>query len=246
MFLRFEERRKRRAGVHGKRLQPIEKLKPRHVGVYRCDVCGKEYDDLPRKIKRKYHFCTKDCRYSAQRIGGILCKHDIALIKHDVLKRAWNNSHTKKAEEKRSQSLQYYHANKPDNWTNPGNSQKACKKRHETMKQNGTYRKSSVEDALYDFLCQKYGAEDIERNRYMNRWPIDFYIKSINTYVQLDGVYWHGLDRPIEVVAEYRTKRDVQIHKKWLTDRRQDEWFAERQLKLVRLTDVDFYGGERP
>jgi hypothetical protein len=62
--------------------------------------------------------------------------------------------------------------------------------------------------------------------------------RSIDTYVQLDGVYWHGLDRPIELIAEHRTKRDVQIHKKWATDREQDAWFAERGMKLVRITDA--------
>ena len=78
------------------------------------------------------------------------------------------------------------------------------------------------------------------RQYVVHRWPIDFYIKSIDTYVQLDGVYWHGLDRPIEAIAEHRTKRDVQIHKKWLIDRQQVEWFASRGLRLVRITDQEF------
>ena len=115
------------------------------------------------------------------------------------------------------------------------------------MKANGTYRKSSVEDALYVYLCDKHGVEQIVRNALVNnRWPIDFYVKSIDTYVQLDGVYWHGLDRPIEVISEHRTKRDAQIHKKWLTDREQDRWFREQGLNLIRLTDVQFYKGFRP
>jgi hypothetical protein len=31
-------------------------------------------------------------------------------------------------------------------------------------------------------------------------WPVDFYVKSINTYIQYDSEYWHGLDRSIDVM----------------------------------------------
>jgi hypothetical protein len=64
--------------------------------------------------------------------------------------------------------------------------------------------------------------------------------------VQLDGVYWHGLDRPIDVIAERRTKRDAQIHKKWLMDREQDRWFVENGMRLIRITDLQFRDGIRP
>jgi hypothetical protein len=109
------------------------------------------------------------------------------------------------------------------------------------MKLSGTYRKSKSEDQCYDLLCECFGADDVERQvRINDRWAIDFYIKSIDTYVyvQFDGVYWHGLDRPIELIAEHRTKRDVQIHKKWATDREQDAWFSERGMKLIRISDT--------
>lgn len=67
-----------------------------------------------------------------------------------------------------------------------------------------------------------------------------FYIPEIDTYVQFDGVYWHGLDRPLEEIAKYKTKRDVQIYKKWLSDREQDRWFKEQGMKLVRITDIQY------
>lgn len=113
-------------------------------------------------------------------------------------------------------------------------------KAHATMKRNGTYGKpSKPEEACYRALCELFGGEDIERQVWVHRWAIDFHVKSINTYVQLDGVYWHGLDRPLEVIAEHRTKRDVIINRKWLTDREQERWFAENGHKLVRITDVE-------
>ncbi len=118
------------------------------------------------------------------------------------------------------------------------NSLEAHAKRHQTMKQNGTYGKSKPEDDFYEALCIQFGVVDVDRQVTIHKWPIDFYVKSIDTYVQLDGVYWHGLDRPIEVIAEHRTPRDEQIHKKWITDREQDQWFVNHDLKLVRVTDI--------
>lgn len=118
-------------------------------------------------------------------------------------------------------------------------SQQAAQRRHETMKRNGTYRTSKPEDLLFILLCENFGAENVERNVPISgtRWSIDFHIKHIDVYIQLDGIYWHGLDRPIEIIAEHKNKRDVVIHKKWLTDRQQDAWFREKNLTLLRVTE---------
>lgn len=112
------------------------------------------------------------------------------------------------------------------------------KKRHATMKLRGSYKKSKREDAVYEALVELFGVENIERQVYTNsRWHVDFFIKSLQTYVQFDGVYWHGLDRPLEVITKFFSLRDVQIYKKYQTDREQDVWFKEKNLLLVRITD---------
>lgn len=124
------------------------------------------------------------------------------------------------------------------------NTPEACLKRHETMVRNGTYFTSRPEERCYELLCEKFGSDDVFRQVWMNRWPIDFYIESIDTYVQEDGVYLHGLNRPIELIAERRTEKDRQIHEKWLTDRRQDAWFLEKNKRLIRITDEQVKRGE--
>jgi hypothetical protein len=119
------------------------------------------------------------------------------------------------------------------------------KKQHETKKRLKIYSKSKVEDLLYESLIQKFGCDDVERQvliSHENRsWAIDFYIKSINTYVQMDGVYWHGLDRPLEVIKESQGPRDKSIYQVWHNDCYQDKWFHEHNMKLIRITDKDFY-----
>lgn len=114
---------------------------------------------------------------------------------------------------------------------------------HETMKRNGSYGKSKLEDVFFEFLVNRFGSDDIERQKPVYKWLIDFYIRSIDMHVQFDGVYWHGLDRPIEVIREHRTSRDIVIERKWNTDREQDVWFHENGLKLTRVTDRQFKSG---
>lgn len=120
--------------------------------------------------------------------------------------------------------------------------QEASRKRHETMKRNGTYGYviSGPEEKFYQWLVSVFGEVDIDRQVGVNGWFIDFYIGSLDTYVQFDGAYWHGLDRPMEVICEYKTPRDEQIHKKWMTDREQETWFQSQGLRLIRVVDRDF------
>lgn len=250
MLLRVETRlAERKKCKHGKRAKPISELtRIKKVYVLQCDQCRIDFERPGKEkfVNAEHHFCSAKCRVDAQKIGGVLCNQNPALIRSDVLKRANIASHSEIATQRRSHSLREYHQNRPIDWQNPGNTPEACIKRHETMKRNGTYRKSSVEDQVYDYLCSTFGDDQVERNVMINdKWPIDFYVKSIDTYIQLDGVYWHGLDRPIEEIAKHKTPRDAQIHKKWMTDRAQDAWFKERGMTLKRLTDVQFLRGER-
>lgn len=124
------------------------------------------------------------------------------------------------------------------------NTPESCLKRHETMKKNGSYAKSSQEDLFFDYLVLTYGAHDIERQKTMNIWPIDFYVKSIDTHIQFDGEYWHGLDRSLEEIEKFKTPRDSIIYRKYQIDREQDSWFSEQGLKLIRVTNKQFFRGD--
>lgn len=73
-----------------------------------------------------------------------------------------------------------------------------------------------------------------------SNWNVDFYIPEMDVYVQFDGVYWHGLDRPINVIMESQSLRDQIIYKKYLLDKEQDVWFQKQEKCLVRITDIQF------
>lgn len=98
---------------------------------------------------------------------------------------------------------------------------------------------SSKAEARFGELLREHFGE-VKHQKWVNGWPIDFYIPSIDTYVQFDGVYWHGLDRPIELIRASNLVRDKAIVKKWETDRKQDAWFPANRLRLVRVTDIQF------
>ena len=113
------------------------------------------------------------------------------------------------------------------------------RKAHETKKRNGTYASSRVEKRFYECLCRLN--QNVETQVRINHgsgiWLIDF--KVGDTYIQFDGAYWHGLDRPIEAIRASTKPRDCAIIKHYDRDRRQDDWFASQGLKLVRITDCD-------
>jgi hypothetical protein len=94
---------------------------------------------------------------------------------------------------------------------------------------------SKAEIRFRDALRERFG--EVKHQKWCGGWPIDFYIPSIDSYVQFDGVYWHGLDRPIEIIRASKKPRDQKIVTKWETDRKQNEWFAAQGIRLVRVVD---------
>ena len=116
----------------------------------------------------------------------------------------------------------------------------ARRKAHETMKRNKSYGKSKLEDQLFEVLVSIFGEIDVARAVPINSWLIDFRINSRNLYIQFDGVYWHGLNRPIEKIQEFKTPRDKIIYGTYLRDVERVRWFKEHGIQLLRIFDKDF------
>ena len=59
---------------------------------------------------------------------------------------------------------------------------------------NCTFNTSIPEESLYKILCAKYGSSDIIRQYKCERYPFncDFYIKSLDTFIELQGMWTHG------------------------------------------------------
>lgn len=109
-------------------------------------------------------------------------------------------------------------------------------KKHSSMKKNGTYAKiSKFESRVHKILNALY--PDIKSQVSINNWFIDFYIESIKTYLQVDGAYWHGLDRPEEKLRESNSPRDNYILQVKCRDEEQNTWFRTNNIKFARIDD---------
>jgi len=147
----------------------------------------------------------------------------------------------------KSTMLQKYgveHALQSDEIKSKMNFRDAWKKKHQSDKKNGIFsaRSSKIEEKFFNSLKSLYKV--VERQVIMNdRWSIDFYVKDIDAFIQFDGVYWHGLDRPLEEIIKSSSLRDKRIVEGYFVDLEQNEWFQKRGLKLLRITDEEFENG---
>ncbi len=110
------------------------------------------------------------------------------------------------------------------------------RKGYETKKEEGTIFFSNPEELAAKVLEDNF--DDVERQVSIENWHIDFCIND-QVYVEVDGVYWHGLNRPLDEIRKFKSVQDVQILKKYEKDRIQDQYFSSNNMKLVRVTDVE-------
>jgi very-short-patch-repair endonuclease len=106
----------------------------------------------------------------------------------------------------------------------------AEKKRFNTLKRRGLLMTSKPELELKNLLVSKFGVENIEHHVIVDGFRIDFYVNIIDTYIQLDGEYWHGLNVP------YKDLKGTP-KEKYDRDRKCDLYFKKKNLKLIRITD---------
>ena len=66
--------------------------------------------------------------------------------------------------------------------------------RNATKRKNGTFKMSKKEDKAYDILCKKFGKDDIIRQYQSEKYPFncDFYIKSLDLYIECNFSWTHG------------------------------------------------------
>lgn len=72
--------------------------------------------------------------------------------------------------------------------------EKIKKKSYNTKKKNHTFNTSQQEENIYNLLLQKFNKDDIERQYKSKLYPFycDFYIKSLNLYIEYHGTWTHG------------------------------------------------------
>lgn len=110
------------------------------------------------------------------------------------------------------------------------NDEDSMNKRRETMRKNRSWVSSKPEDELYKRLCEMFS--EVQRHVSVNRWDIDFYIPEIDTFVNMNGIYWHGRGKTDEELMGSSSKQDKTILSTVKRDRLREVWFKERKKKL--------------
>lgn len=244
----------------------VDRVKRKNIVFLKCDQCGNEYlcDDRSKKraINQKYHFCSNDCRRNASsKPNGILY-----LKAQKTLFDKYGGYFTSTSQFKEDQrkfcldkygvesrleadeiieKIKQTNLNKYGKETFAGTNEHKSKlnydeiavKAWKTKIKNGTCSKSGPEEKLNAILIEKFGSNNVIRQvEMMNQW-IDFYIKPIDLYIQVDGVYWHGLNRKFSEIKLKKTSQDEKIYKQILRDRKLNRYMKKNKFKLVRLTD---------
>lgn len=110
-------------------------------------------------------------------------------------------------------------------------SKAAYPKTLETNRRLGNVKESKAEREFVAWLRTVYGDESVVHHpHHVNGFDVDVYVAALDAYIQFDGIYYHGLDRPYEQLSPM-------IKRKFDRDRAADRRFPELGLTLIRITD---------
>jgi len=237
------------------------KYKKREIKL-KCDECLNVYLCEPRyknrALKSTLHFCSIDCRKLSSSNGKLKDKFQNSIkekygCSYVELTEFKENQKTmcfqKYGVKSRLESEEILEKIRKTNLSKYGQETFAGSKEHQskldyvqiaekawkTKIKNGTCSKSKVEDRIFDILASFYSK--VERQVLMIRQWVDFYIPILNLYIQIDGVYWHGLNRPKEIIALQKTSQDRKIYKQILRDEKLNQYAKNNSIRLLRITD---------
>lgn len=230
-----------------------------------CDQCGKHF--LKQKgatlsIKSNLHFCCKKCQYMS--LSDTESKVSKKIKETQITKYGGYFVGTKKFQddqktfclekygvESRLESPQILEKIKQtciekygketyvgsDDHKSKMDFKEVAAKAWETKIKNGTCSKSKPEEKVYTILVNELGENDVIRQCKVLRQWVDFYIKSLDLYIQCDGVYWHGKNRKLATIKLQKTTQDKKIYNQILRDRKLNKYMKKNNMKLVRITD---------
>lgn len=250
----------RKFSIDGKR-QKINKLE------LQCNECNIIYlcpqSSIKRCEKSEYHFCSKICSNKSisngilkRKIKSIFIKkyNSESYVSSDVGRSNINNVMIEKygtispfslfncKEKSKVTCKEKYGVDffaQSGQWESKLDRSDIAQKAWATKIINGTCSKSAPEEKLNIILVSILGKSDIIRQKKVIKQWVDFYIISLDLYIQVDGIYWHGLNRDVDMIKLGKTTQDIKIYKQILRDEKLNNYMNENNMKLLRLTDVE-------
>jgi hypothetical protein len=242
---------------------PSGKHKHREI-LLKCDECGVEYFckyKKDRALKSELHFCSKKCSSKSMSDGllnkrthdELIKKYGSSYVETEMFKKereeTWLTRYGVKnilssleiQEKIKSTNLERYGREVyagGDDWESKLDRDDIARKAWLTKIKNGSCSKSAPEERLATILEKEFGKENIHRQILTIKQWIDFYIVSLDLYIQVDGIYWHGLNRDLEIIKLGKTSQDQKIYKQILRDEKLNDYMKNNNKKLVRITDL--------
>lgn len=103
-----------------------------------------------------------------------------------------------------------------------------------TLKVNNSFKKSKPEDGIYKILLNNY---KIERQVNIDRKILDFLLTDLNVFIEVDGLYWHGIGKTEEELLSKNNPQAKAIYKKYKQDQILNKYCLDNNIKLLRITD---------
>lgn len=193
-----------------------------------CLNCGKPVEFIGKKKKMYASFCCCKCNSIYHDLGKKWQQTQINYnLKHYGVK---YNFQVESVKKKRTQTLiekygveqpllipkskeKYYNTClKRYGFTSPLKNPKIMDKVWGTMKKNHSFNRSIPEDKCYEMLIDKFTKNDVIRQYKSDLYPwhADFYIKSIDTYIECNFHWTHG-----EHPFNKNDKNDLEIVNEW-------------------------------
>ena len=251
--------------VEGKTNRGRIRLRRKKILKLKCDECQAvyiaPYYSVKRAFKSEHHFCSKPCSTRSHSSGLLKEKREATNVERygatcfaasTVGREKLNEVMIEKfgtisplalpeiREKIKKTFLEKYgsetFAGTPEHQAQLDR-REIAHKAWQTKIKNGTCSQSKPEERVYKILSKKYGSDLVQRQvKTIGQW-VDFQITEPNYYLQVDGVYWHGLNRKLKEIRQQKTTQDVKIYKQILRDRKLNRYMASSGLKMVRLTD---------
>lgn len=234
------------------------------VLVMKCDNCGVKFEDnegIGRRRKSQFQFCSKKCTGESKKRFEIMQQTNLKKYGNKF----YLSSDIGKAEleqyymdgygvtnallvphilDKITATCLEKYGNETyggsDEWKSKLDFKDIAKKRWETMSKIGNYPSSKPEARMYQILVNKFGDNKITRQFPLLNQKIDFKIqinKKKFILIQVDGIYWHGLDRKVSEIKNSTVRQDIKIYRQMRRDKELNKYCKANDILLFRITD---------
>ena len=214
------------------KLGEVQNISDGYNGGYCCQHCAES--DLIRRSRKQEKFekehgkgitCPQKLPDVRQKISKSLSNMSKELREHtnELLRQSWANKSKERIQQisnqRKQTSLDKYGVEVPsqridarEHMSHIMASENVQRKIIASKKKNGTINTSKPEDQSYELLCSHFSKDDVIRQYRSDVYPFncDFYIKSIDTYIECNYNWTHGKHS-----FDPNSKEDQNIVDKW-------------------------------